>query len=68
MIETTGLADPAPVAQTFFVDDRIVDRYKLDGIITVVDSKHIIQHLDDEKPDDVENEAWSKLHSQTESY
>ena len=67
MIETTGLADPAPVAQTFFVDERIVDRYKLDGIITVVDSKHIVQHLDDEKPDDVENEAWSKLHSQTES-
>ena len=61
LIETTGLADPAPVAQTFFVDDRIVDRYKLDGIITVVDSKHIIQHLDDEKPDDVENEAVEQI-------
>ena len=34
LIETTGLADPAPVAQTFFVDDDIVDKYKLDGIIT----------------------------------
>ena len=61
LIETTGLADPAPVAQTFFVDERVVDRYKLDGIITVVDSKHITQHLDDEKPDDVENEAVEQI-------
>ena len=42
LIETTGLADPAPVAQTFFVDDDIVDKYKLDGIITVADAKHIL--------------------------
>ena len=61
LIETTGLADPAPVAQTFFVDDRVVERYKLDGIITVVDAKHIIQHLDEEKPDDVENEAVEQI-------
>jgi len=61
LIETTGLADPAPVAQTFFVDDRVVGRYKLDGIITVVDSKHIIQHVEEEKPDDVENEAVEQL-------
>lgn len=61
LIETTGLADPAPVAQTFFVDDRVVERYKLDGIVTVVDVKHIIQHLDEEKPDDVENEAVEQI-------
>ena len=61
LIETTGLADPAPVAQTFFVDDRVVERYKLDGIVTVVDAKHIIQHLDEEKPDDVENEAVEQI-------
>ena len=61
LIETTGLADPAPVAQTFFVDDKVVERYKLDGIITVVDAKHIIQHLDDEKPEDVENESVEQL-------
>lgn len=61
LIETTGLADPAPVAQTFFVDDRVVGRYKLDGIITVVDSKHIIQHVEEEKPEDVENEAVEQL-------
>lgn len=61
LIETTGLADPAPVAQTFFVDDKVVERYKLDGIITVVDAKHIIQHLDEEKPEDVENESVEQI-------
>src|SRR6202045_4347293 len=40
LIETTGLADPAPVAQTFFVDDEIREAFKLDGIVTVVDAKH----------------------------
>ena len=61
LIETTGLADPAPVAQTFFVDDRVVERYKLDGIITVVDAKHIVQHVDEEKPEGVENESVEQL-------
>ncbi|DAC58563.1 MAG TPA: GTP-binding protein [Candidatus Poseidoniaceae archaeon] len=61
LIETTGLADPAPVAQTFFVDEGIIDRYKLDGIVTVVDAKHIIPHLDDEKPEGIENEAVEQL-------
>ena len=61
LIETTGLADPAPVAQTFFVDERVVGRYKLDGIITVVDAKHIIQHLDEEKPEGIENESVEQL-------
>ena len=41
LIETTGLADPAPVAQTFFVDDQIKALYELDGIVTLVDSKHV---------------------------
>ena len=61
LIETTGLADPAPVAQTFFVDERVVGRYKLDGIITVVDAKHIVQHIDEEKPEGVENESVEQL-------
>ena len=61
LIETTGLADPAPVAQTFFVEDKVSERYKLDGIITVVDAKHLIQHLDDEKPEGIENEAVEQL-------
>ncbi len=50
LIETTGLANPAPVAQTFFTDDEIKQHYRLDAIVTVVDAKHVIQHLaaDDE--------------------
>ena len=61
IIETTGLADPAPVAQTFFADERVSNKYNLDGIITVVDAKHIEQHLDDEKPEGVENESVEQL-------
>jgi len=45
MIETTGLADPAPVVQTFFVDERIRSHYRLNGVVTVVDAKHIIRQL-----------------------
>jgi G3E family GTPase len=45
MIETTGLADPAPVVQSFFIDDRIKTEYQLNGVVTVVDAKHIFQQL-----------------------
>jgi len=61
IIETTGLADPAPVAQTFFADDYIQARMVLDGIITVVDAKHALQHLREEKPEGVENEAIEQV-------
>lgn len=44
ILETTGMADPGPVAQTFFLDDGIRDAFMLDGIITLVDAKHIEQH------------------------
>jgi len=47
IIETTGLADPAPVAQTFFVDDDVKTRSRLDAIITVVDAKHLLARLQD---------------------
>jgi G3E family GTPase len=47
IIETTGLADPAPVAQTFFVDERIGGDYLLDAIVTVVDAKHAGRQLDE---------------------
>ncbi len=47
MIETTGLADPAPVAQTFFVDDEMKESFSLDAIVTVVDAKHVFQNIDD---------------------
>lgn len=45
IVETTGLADPAPVAQTFFVDDDVSDRTKLDAIVTVVDAVHLDAQL-----------------------
>ncbi|CAM5780280.1 CobW family GTP-binding protein [Ottowia pentelensis] len=47
IIETTGLADPGPVAQTFFMDDEIAESFLLDSIITLVDAKHAAQQLDD---------------------
>lgn len=47
VIETTGLADPAPVAQTFFVDDAISEQYLLDAIVTMVDAQHAPQQLDE---------------------
>jgi G3E family GTPase len=50
IIETTGLADPAPVVQTFFIDDDIKQMYNLDSVITVVDAKHILERLAEEKP------------------
>jgi len=45
LVETTGLADPGPVAQTFFMDDEIRDEFSLDGIVTLVDAAHIEQQL-----------------------
>lgn len=48
LIETTGLADPAPVAQTFFADDELRRKLRLDAIVTVVDAHHVEQHLDDQ--------------------
>jgi G3E family GTPase len=47
MIETTGMADPGPVVQTFFVDDEMQGKLRLDAIVTLVDAKHVWQHLDD---------------------
>jgi len=46
VIETTGLADPGPVAQTFFMDDEIAESYLLDSILTLVDAKHAEGQLD----------------------
>ncbi|MBM4246023.1 MAG: GTP-binding protein [Deltaproteobacteria bacterium] len=47
LVETTGMADPGPVAQTFFVDDDLRDLFSLDGIVTLVDAKHVQLHLED---------------------
>jgi G3E family GTPase len=47
IIETTGLADPSPVAQTFFVDEAVKTHSRLDAIVTVVDAKHLLARLED---------------------
>ena len=47
LIETTGLADPGPVIQTFFVDDEMQELLSLDGVVTLVDAAHLALHLDD---------------------
>ncbi|WP_206933990.1 CobW family GTP-binding protein [Roseococcus thiosulfatophilus] len=49
ILETTGLADPAPVAQTFFVDEDVKKATRLDSIVTVVDAKHLSARLNDSK-------------------
>lgn len=47
VIETTGLADPGPVAQTFFMDDEVAEQYLLDSILTLVDAKHAANQLNE---------------------
>ncbi len=49
LVETTGMADPGPVAQTFFVDDEMKALFSLDAIVTLVDAKHVLLHLDDSR-------------------
>jgi len=61
IIETTGLADPAPVCQTFFIDDDIKAMYSLDSVVTVVDAKYVLDRLHETKPEGVENEAVEQV-------
>ena len=61
IIETTGMADPAPVAQTFLIYDEIKAFARLDGIVTMVDAKHVERHLDAVKPEGVVNEAVAQV-------
>ena len=61
VIELTGMADPAPVAQTFLVEPSIQAFARLDGIVTLVDAKHIEQHLDEPKPEGIVNEAVAQV-------
>ncbi|MCF7983080.1 MAG: GTP-binding protein [Thiohalocapsa sp.] len=49
VIETTGMADPGPVAQTFFMDEEMQAKLRLDAIVTLVDAKHVSQHLDSDE-------------------
>ena len=47
LIETTGMADPGPVAQTFFLDDDLKNQFQLDAIVTMVDARHFERHVDE---------------------
>ncbi|XP_034676193.1 P-loop guanosine triphosphatase YjiA-like [Vitis riparia] len=61
VIETTGLAKPAPVIETFCTDELVSHYVKLDGVVTLVDAKHAMQHLDEVKPRFVVNEAVEQV-------
>ncbi|AQH04935.1 GTP-binding protein (plasmid) [Burkholderia sp. KK1] len=61
IVETSGLADPYPVAQTFFIDDAIAQRVTLDAVVTMVDAKHIAAHLDDLVLDGRDNQAVDQI-------
>ncbi|KAG9454364.1 hypothetical protein H6P81_007268 [Aristolochia fimbriata] len=61
VIETTGLAKPAPVIETFFSDELVAEYVKLDGVVTLVDSKHAMQRLNEVKPRWVVNEAVEQV-------
>jgi len=61
VVETTGLADPNPVAQTFFVDEEIASNIALDAIVTLVDAKHIGPHLDEVAHDGVGDQAFDQI-------
>ncbi|KAJ4728541.1 COBW domain-containing protein 1-like [Melia azedarach] len=61
VIETTGLAKPAPVIETFCVDELVSRYVKLDGVVTLVDSKHAMQHLNEVKPRFVVNESVEQV-------
>ncbi|KAM3244783.1 hypothetical protein ACQJBY_056239 [Aegilops geniculata] len=61
VIETTGLANPAPIIQTFYAEDTVFNDVKLDGVVTLVDSKHARLHLDEVKPKGIVNEAVQQI-------
>lgn len=60
-METTGLANPAPIIQTFILDQDTSDKLNLDGVVTLVDAKHVEQHLDDKKAEGDVNEALEQI-------
>jgi G3E family GTPase len=61
LVETSGLADPNPVAATFFIDDEVARQVNLDGIVTLVDAKHIGSHLEDPNLDGIDNQAVDQI-------
>ena len=61
LLETTGLADPAPIIQTFFQNEDIQKKFRLDGVVTVIDAKHILERLAETKSDGAVNEAAEQI-------
>eukprot|EP00927_Polykrikos_kofoidii_P052834 TRINITY_DN4682_c0_g1_i3.p1 TRINITY_DN4682_c0_g1~~TRINITY_DN4682_c0_g1_i3.p1 ORF type:complete len:509 (+),score=102.10 TRINITY_DN4682_c0_g1_i3:62-1588(+) len=61
IIETTGMADPVPIVRTFMTSDEISSELRLDGVVTVVDAKHILARLDDKVEEGKVNEAYQQV-------
>lgn len=61
VIETTGLANPAPIIQTFYLEPALLDNFRVDGVVTLVDAKHAHLHLDEVKPNGIVNEALEQI-------
>jgi G3E family GTPase len=61
LLETTGLADPAPIVYTVQTNSKMSDNYFIDSIVCLADAKHITQHLDEKKPDGAVNEAYQQV-------
>jgi len=61
LLETTGLADPAPVVYTVQTNPKISEHYRIDSIICLADCKHLEQHLDEQKPENAVNEAQQQV-------
>jgi len=61
LLETTGLADPAPIVYTVQTNPKISDNYHIDSIVCLADAKHLNQHLDEVKPDGAVNESLQQV-------
>ncbi|VTU19102.1 putative GTP-binding protein YjiA [Variovorax sp. PBL-H6] len=61
LVETSGLADPSPVAATFFMDNEVAKKVVLDGVVTLVDALHVQPHLDDPALAEYDNQAVTQI-------
>ncbi|BBM97437.1 cobalamin biosynthesis protein CobW [Marchantia polymorpha subsp. ruderalis] len=61
LVETTGLANPLPIIQTFFLEEQLSVQVRLDGVVTLVDAKHATRHIEEVKPEGVVNEAVEQI-------
>ncbi|KAL2652159.1 hypothetical protein R1flu_020287 [Riccia fluitans] len=61
LVETTGLANPLPIIQTFFLEEQLSEQVRLDGVVTLVDAKHASRHIEEVKPEGIVNEAVEQI-------